>query len=74
MNPTDAQGTARRLRTKGLRLLEVVRPHRGWDSPAVYCLLGQDPLAAEAGQGCTCVGPTSSRIAPGAIPGLDTEF
>lgn len=46
---TDARGTARRLRTKGLRLLEVVRPHGGWDSPIVYCPLGQDPSAAEGG-------------------------
>lgn len=72
---TDARGTARHLRTKGLRLLEVVRPHGGWDSPVVYCPLGQDPSAAEVGdQGCTCVGPTRGRIALGAIPGLDTEF
>lgn len=66
-----AQGTARHLRTKGLRLLEVVKPQRGWDSPTVYCLLGQDPSAAVwGGQGCTCVGPTRGRIAPGEFQGL----
>lgn len=62
---TDARGTARRLRTKGLRLLEVVRPHGGWDSPDVYCPLGQDPSAAEGGSRLHLCGAHEGQDCPG---------
>lgn len=70
-----AQGTARHLRTKGLRLLEVVKPQRGWDSPTVYCLLGQDPSAAVwGGSRLHLCGAHKGQDCPGGIPGLDTDF